>query len=387
MDCDVIIVGGGPAGLAFARSVAGCGLEVVLVERQPAEKLARPRYDGREIALTHGSVSILKRLGVWERLPAEDVAPLVAARVIDGFSPFALEFDPEGEGQLGWLVSNHRIREALWQVTTGQPGLRTVTGAAVDYARTGAGAAEVLLSSGERLRAKLLVAADSRLSPVREHLGIAAEVNRLGRSMLVCRVQHEKPHAGVATEWFGRRQTLALLPLNGNQSSVALTLPEGEIARINAMADGALGEELTRRSAGRLGQMRVTSPRAAYPLITTWSRHFAAARAALIGDAAVGMHPVTAHGFNLGLSGQALLARLVADAVRGGRDPGSEGVLRSYEAGHRMAARPLYAATNMIVKLYTDERLAARAARGAALRIGARMPLFRSGVRAMLTAN
>ncbi|MDG2532174.1 5-demethoxyubiquinol-8 5-hydroxylase UbiM [Sphingomonas sp. HITSZ_GF] len=388
MQYDVIIVGGGPAGLAFARSLDDMGLETLLVERQPHAALADPAYDGREIALTHGSRAILERLGAWQRLPESRISPLQAARVRNGRSAFALDFEPGPNGEaLGWLVPNHLIRRALFETIADQPGLRLACGSSLVSARADRRFAEVSLSTGERVRGRLLVAADSRFSPVREALGISAEVNRLGSAMLVCRVSHPKPHGQVATEWFGHGQTMALLPLNGGMSSVVLTLPEREIAVLATMCDTALGVELTRRSANLLGPMEVAGSRHVYPLATTWAKHFGTHRAALIGDAAVGMHPVTAHGFNLGLSGQALLAAEVGEAVRRGRDPGGDPVIRAYEEGHRAAARPLYLGTNFLVTLYTDERPIARAVRHAGLRIGARLPVFRSGVRSMLMAR
>lgn len=385
MDCDIVIIGGGPAGLAFARSLAGSGLDIVLVEQQPAEQLASPGYDGREIALTWHSVGILRDLGVWAMLPDADRAPLRAARVQNGRSSFALAFDPGEAGQLGWLVSNHRIRQGLWAAVVGQPGLTLLPGTHVTAARTDTARAVVELDSGTTIRARLLVAADSRFSPVRAMLGIGAAVNPVGKSMLVCRVAHERPHRGIATEWFGHDQTVAMLPLNGDNASIALTLPPPAIERLLALDDAALGAELTRRTGGRLGRMVPASTRTAYPLVTTWSHRFTTPRAALIGDAAVGMHPVTAHGFNLGLSGQALLAEQIRRAMAQSGDPGAASALWRYAARHRRTAAPLYAATNALVRLYTDERPAARLARSAALRIGARMPLFRSGVRTMLT--
>ncbi len=386
MDCDVIIVGGGPAGLAFVRSLRDTGLEVLLVERQPRAALAEPAYDGREIALTHGSRAILERMGAWERIP--EIAPLQAARVRNGRSAFALDFDPGHDGQpLGWLAPNHLIRRALFEATQDQPGLRLACGIGLDRARTTRDFAEVTLSTGLTLRGRLLIAADSRMSPLREQLGIAAEVNRLGRSMLVCRVSHDKWHEQVATEWFGHGQTIALLPLNNGMTSVVLTLSEREIARLATQPDAALAKELTRRSAGMLGLLEVAGSRHVYPLVTTWAKHFGARRAALIGDAAVGMHPVTAHGFNLGLSGQDLLAAEIREALRHGRDIAGEQVIRSYEEGHRAAARPLWLGTNLLVTLYTDERPLARMMRHTGLRLGARLPIFRTRVRNMLMAR
>nr|WP_315383252.1 5-demethoxyubiquinol-8 5-hydroxylase UbiM [uncultured Sphingomonas sp.] len=389
MDCDVVIVGGGPAGLAFARSLEDSGLSIVLLERAPLEALASPRFDGREIALTHGSKRILEALGAWERLPADEIAPMHAAKVLNGDSPFALNFTAGGgaDDQLGYLVPNHRIRAALYNAVKDQPGLRLVTGAEVVHARSGATGprAEVLLSSGEVVRARLLVVADSRLSKTREALGIDTDINPLGRSMMVVRVRHELPHGATALEWFDHRQTLALLPLGGNRAGAVLTLPEDAVRRVAAFDDAALGRDLTRRFRQRLGRMEVVSDRNVYPLVTTWAHQFVTGRAALIGDAAVGMHPVTAHGFNLGLSGQALLAAEVRDAVRRGMDPALPAVLRRFENGHRAACKPLYTGTNLLVRLFTDERLPARAMRHAVLRLGAGLPFVRPTVRAMLT--
>lgn len=386
-DCDIVIVGGGPAGLAFARSLAGSGLAVALVEAQSATALAAPAYDGREIALTWRSVAILRDLGIWSMLPAADVAPLRAARVQNGASSFALDFEPGEAGQLGWLVSNHRIRAALWAAVGGQAGLTLHTGRRVVAAQAERRGAQVQLDDGTRIAARLLVAADSRFSPVRTMLGIAAALHPLDRSMLLCRVAHDLPHGAVATEWFGLDQTVAMLPLNDQQTSIALTLPTAAIAALAQCDDAALAAELTRRTDRRLGELRLTSTRHVYPLVTAWAHRFVGPGCALIGDAAVGMHPVTAHGFNLGLSGQALLAQQVLRAVRRRRSPGAAPALWQYEAGHRAAAAPLFAATNALVRLYTDPRPAARVARDAVLRIGARMPGVQAGVRSMLTRS
>lgn len=383
---DIVIVGGGPVGLAFARSLDGTGLNIAVIERQPLAALADPAPDGREIALTHRSIGILKALGAWQRIDPAEIFPLREAQVFDGGSPLALSFDTNGSGEdrLGNLVSNHLIRRALFQSVEHQPHLALVTGAAVAELRRTRGAMEVTLSDGRILRARLLVAADSRFSGVRDRLGIEAEINRLDRTMMCCRVTHEFEHRGIATEWFGHGQTLAMLPLGGRMSSAVLTLPPQEIDRLMALDEAALGAELTRRFEGRLGVMQVAARPHAYPLATTWSRDFAAPRAALIGDAAVGMHPVTAHGFNLGLQGQATLARLVAQAAAQRRNIAAPLLLRRYETAHRLAARPLYAATNLLVRLYTDERPMARLARKATLFAGARLPLVRGSVSRLL---
>ncbi|EGD59198.1 hypothetical protein Y88_1260 [Novosphingobium nitrogenifigens DSM 19370] len=383
---DVIVVGAGPAGLAFARALAGTGLSLAVVERQTRESLENAAFDGREIALTHRSVAHLRDLGAWDRIDPAEVAPLREARVFNGRSPLALSFDTAGTDadRLGTLIPNHCIRRALFAATKDQPGFTLVDGATVKAAGTDRKGAWVELSDGSRLEGRLLIAADSRFSAIRDQLGIGARINRLGKSMMVCRVTHEGDHEGVATEWFDHGQTFAMLPLNGHMSSAVLTLPSHEIDRIAALPRDALGQELTRRYHRRLGAMQVVADPQVYPLAVTWSRHFAATRAALIGDAAVGMHPVTAHGFNLGLAGAVRLAALIRQAAARGRDIGSSLLLRRYEAGHRLASRPVYDATAMIVGLYTAEDPAARLARHVTLKAAARLPYIRHGVRQLL---
>jgi ubiquinone biosynthesis UbiH/UbiF/VisC/COQ6 family hydroxylase len=384
MDSDIVIAGAGPAGLAFARSLAGSGLSVALVERQSLPALDEPQSDGREIALTHRSVAILRDLGAWAYLDPADIAPLRGARVQNGGSPFALAFDPEEEdGELGQLVSNHHIRRALFRSVVEQPLLHFLSGTVMS-AKADRSGVTVQLADGRHWRSRLLVAADSRFSAVRTQLGIAAEINRLDRSMMVCRVEHERDHAGLATEWFAYGQTMAMLPLDGRLSSAVLTASTDEIAMLASLDRETLGREMTRRYASRLGDMRVVDGPHVYPLATTWARHFAATRAALIGDAAVGMHPVTAHGFNLGLRGQATLAALIRDAHAHGRDIASLWLLRRYEAAHRLASRPLYTGTNLLVKLYTDERPRAWLARHMVLRAGQRLPLVRKNITQLL---
>jgi 2-polyprenyl-6-methoxyphenol hydroxylase-like FAD-dependent oxidoreductase len=175
-----------------------------------------------------------------------------------------------------------------------------------------------------------------------------------------------------------------MLPLNGRMSSAAVTLTLEEAKRLQALSSEALGTELTARYRCRLGSMRVASSVHVYPLVTTYSDRFAIEGAALVGDTAVGMHPVTAHGFNLGILSASSLATEIIGARRRGEDWANLSVLRRYEARHRRESLPIYRGTNMIHRLYSDERPPARLARHAAIRIGRRLPFVRSAVTSML---
>lgn len=387
MNVDVAIVGAGPAGLCFARSLAGSGLSVAIVERQPLAAIAEPAFDGREIALTHASRAILERLGLWRRFDPDEVSELREAKVTDGDMHEGLRVGA-GDGcgaQLGWLVPNHLIRRAVHELVAGQAGVELLAGRMLQgVARDGDGVA-LSLDGDDRLRARLLVAADSRFSQVRRMLGIGARSYDHGMRMLVCRVAHELPHHHVAWEWFDYGHTLALLPLNGNRSSVVLTLAPERMREVEAMDDAAFAADVQRRLRDRLGAVATVGTRHVYPLVSVYADRFVAPRAALVGDAAVGMHPVTAHGFNLGLQGQATLAEAVLRAHGEGRDIGSEAVLARYQRAHRAAAWPIYAGTRLVTRLFTAETPAARTLRSATLRIANRLPPIRRAIAGHLT--
>jgi len=386
---DVVVAGAGPAGLCFARSLAGSGLQVALVEQQPRAALAEAAFDGREIALTHASRQILQRLGIWDRLDPAQISALRDAKVMDGGSPFALTFAAHQRDtqDLGWLVPNHLIRRAAWDSVQGQPGLELLDRCSVQQVNPGPQRSVVTLSDGRQLAASLVVAADSRFSSTRRLLGIGARLRDFGKSMLVCRMQIEVPHQHTAWEWFGYGRTMALLPLNGNQASAVITLPPRRIEALMGQDPDSFGRSISALFEHRLGAMQPVAPPLAYPLVGVYASAFAGDRCALIGDAAVGMHPVTAHGFNLGLLSQDRLARTLRTARQRGRDIAAPAGLAAYERAHRLASRPLYEATNAIATLYTDDRLPARLLRRAGLRLAHGVAPFRQLIAAQLTAR
>ena len=402
MDYDILISGAGPAGLCLAGSLSGHSLRVGVVEQQPLAAIENPAYDGREIALTQQSAQMLRDLGLWDRIVADEpsaCSPLRDAQVLNGPSPFAMVIDHQlsQHSELGWLVSNHLIRRAAFQeLRAAQHKNQDITllaGEQVARAHTDASAAHVTLASGKQLRARLLVAADSRFSATRRALGIGADMHDFGRSMLLCTMAHALPHQHVAWEWFGYGQTLALLPMNddpttgAHRSCVVLTLPHHTLEALQDMDETAFGLELTRRFDQRLGAMQLVSTRHLYPLVGVRPHRLVAPRFACVGDAAVGMHPVTAHGFNFGLRGITTLAGELRAAHAAGQDIAAPELLARYERAHRRATLPLYLATTFIARLYTTDHPPARLLRDAALRLAQNFPPFKRMVAATLSGR
>lgn len=384
MNPHIIIIGAGPTGLCLARALAQRGWNVEIVERQPIDAIAAPAFDGREIALTHRSLRLLEALDAWRHIPHDEIAPLRRARVMDGsggdFEVDGHAFDREA---LGMLVPNRCIRAAAWATVASHPRVRVRAGARIEAIGGDAERAWVRLAEGETLHAPLLVAADSRHSEARRAMGIAADMHDFASTMLVCRVAHAERHNGIAWEWFGHGQTRAMLPLREHLASLVLTVRGTEAQRLERLPADAFVRELEARFEGRLGAMELASTRHAYPLVATWARRFVGRRFALVGDAAVGMHPVTAHGFNLGLAGVESLAQAIGGAGAE-RDPGEPARLARFERDHRRRSRALYLGTCAVVRLFTDDSRAVQPLRRAIMQAWRHVPPLRRALAAGL---
>ncbi|MCA8932807.1 MAG: 5-demethoxyubiquinol-8 5-hydroxylase UbiM [Rhodospirillaceae bacterium] len=375
MGTDIVIIGAGPAGLSFARALNGSGLAITLIDRQDEAALADPPYDGREIALTHHSRRLMVRHGLWQHVPEEHISLIRHARVLNGKSGYSLHFDHREAGRetLGFMISNHRIRKAAYDAVKEMEGVTLLTGASVVDVRTDSAEGMVTLGDGTTLTAPLVVAADSRFSASRRMMGIPASMLDFGRTCIVCRMTAEKPHGDTALECFHYGRTLAILPLPDNEVSIVITVGSDQDKTVLDQPEAEFNADIMRRTGHRFGEMRLVSERFAYPLVAVHANRFHTRRYALVGDAAVGMHPVTAHGFNLGLRGADILAEELLAARRTGGDIGAAGPLARYSSRHSQRTLPLYHGTNAIVRLYTQETLPAKLARAVLLRLGSRV--------------
>ncbi|MDO4998322.1 MAG: 5-demethoxyubiquinol-8 5-hydroxylase UbiM [Neisseria sp.] len=388
---DIIIVGAGPAGLSFARRLANAPLSITIIEKSPLESITQPAYDGREIALTHRSKEIMEQLGMWQRVPADEIYQLKDAKVWDGDSSYQLHFPQPTHARggatdrLGNLISNHNIRQAAYDAVCEQDNVTLLCGTGVQTAKTSDEEATVVLDNGQVLRSRLLVCADSRFSQTRRQIGIAADMHDFGRTVIVCRFRHEISNEHTAVEFFQYGRTLALLPLEEHLTNCVITIDADKAPALLALSDEDFAADIEQQLKGLLGKMEKADSVHTYPLVGVHANTFCTTRAALIGDAAVGMHPVTAHGFNLGLESADILGSLIEEAVRDCQDIGSKSLLERYNAKHQLNTRPLYHGTNAMVKLFTNESTPAKLLRSAVVRISNNLPPLKKWITHQLT--
>ena len=393
MQTDIVVVGAGPAGLSLVRALSGSGLTVAVVERQAYASIAKPAYDGREIALTHRSQALMQQYGLWQHLPEDEIYPLRDAKVVSGASDFTLHFpQPKADAgliaeQLGFLVSNHNIRQAAFNEAEPVANVAWMTGVSVEHIQVDDGEATVQLSDGRHIHTRLVIAADSRFSNTRRQLGISADSHDYGRTVLVFRTEHEISNEHTAFECFHYGRTLALLPLQTHLTNCVVTADHQSAKRLLALSPADLARDIERQLNLRLGHMQVVSEVHQYPLVGVHARHFQAKRGALIGDAAVGMHPVTAHGFNLGLESACSLAELLQQAAAKQQDIAAPSLLQWYEMKHMLRTRPLYHGTHAMVSLFTNDAAPAKLLRHAVLRLSNGLPPLKKAIAMQLTGK
>jgi 2-octaprenyl-6-methoxyphenol hydroxylase len=360
-DSDILIVGGGLNGPALALALAQNGFTVTLIDALKSETRADPDFDGRAYALAISSRRLLAAIGVWGRVAAE-AQPMREIKVTDGRagegpSPWMLHFDHAEieEGPMGHLVEDRHLRRAFLDAMDNEPGITQLSGETVSAQDAGPGGVTVTLGSGWVLAGTLLIGCDGRTSGTAVRAGIKRTGWGYGQTAIVCAVAHEKPHDGIAHQFFMPHGPLAILPLTDNRSSIVWSETDARASEIMAMDDAEFLEALRPAFGSFLGAISLLGARSSYPLGLTLANSLVAPRVALVGDAAHGVHPIAGQGLNAGLRDVASLTDVLTDGRRRGEDVGSAQVLDRYQEWRRFDATALAIATDTFNRLFSND--------------------------------
>ena len=355
---DIVIVGGGVVGASLACALKDSGLSIALMDAQsPAKFDPKSEVDLRVFALSYASRRILQAVGAWETVAAARVSPYREMQVWDAGGKGSIHFDSAdlGEPELGYIVENSLLQHALWKQLVGKPHVTLLHPAKPESLTLGDESAILSLDLGGRLKARLVVAADGAASATRDLAGIGVVRESYGQRAVVAHVQTERPHQATAWQRFLATGPLAFLPLSDGRVSVVWSADEAEAERILALDDAGFCAALTRASEARLGEVRSTTRRAAFPLQRLRAEQYVSGRFALVGDAAHAVHPLAGQGVNLGLLDAAALAEVITDAHTIGRDIGDLGVLRRYERWRKGDNLAMVFALDGFKRLFSNE--------------------------------
>jgi 2-octaprenyl-6-methoxyphenol hydroxylase len=335
---DIVISGGGVAGLTAAAAFGTAGFSVVCVEPSaPVTTGDSPGADLRTTAFLQPARDLLEAAGLWARL-APEATPLEVMRIVDaggpaGSVPVTRDFEASdlGDAPFGWNLRNWVLRREMMGRLAELPNVRFMPG--VGFAGMLAREAEaiVTLTDGSRIAARLVVAADGRHSPVREAAGIAVRTTRYGQKALSFAVTHDLPHQNVSTEIHKQGGPFTLVPLpdhDGKPCSAVVWMTDGptalHLASLNPMDFSAAATE---RSAGLYGPLTLVAGPQVWPIISQIATRLNGPRTALMGEAAHVMPPIGAQGLNMSLADLACLRDL---AVAAPTDLGSRAMLDRY---------------------------------------------------------
>ena len=341
---DILISGGGVAGLTAACALGSAGFRVICVDPTPPVTESNAEgADLRTTAFLQPSIPVLEAAGLWSRLEPH-AAALQVMRIIDAGGPepearLTKEFDAAeiSDAPFGWNLPNWLLRREMVARIAELPNVNFRPGTGFARMLTRQTEALATLTDGTQIAAKLVIGADGRSSPVREAVGIAAKTTRYGQKALAFAVTHDLPHQNVSTEVHRKGGPFTLVPLpdrDGRPASAVVWMETGpEIARLAALPVPEFEAEMTARSSGILGPLTLLTRRSIWPIISQIADRLSGPRTVLMAEAAHVVPPIGAQGLNMSLADLAALLDLVE---KHRDDPGQPAVTDTFHRSRHL---------------------------------------------------
>lgn len=373
----MVIAGGGPVGLALACACSD--FDVTLIEASAARATPLPEdFDLRVYSVSPGSRNLLRDSGAWSRIDAKRIVA-VRSMEIFGDQDAKLTFTARPGGALAWVVEAGRLAAALESQALSLSHVTIARGHQAVAAGASAAGGWVELEGGKRCEGSLIVGADGSDSKLRSLLGIAFEELPFGESAIVANFDTQRDHGGIARQWFRVDGVLAWLPLPGKRISIVWSAPRDHADEIAILEPAAFAARV--RDAGRstLGDLRLVSSVARFPLRSIRVPHPVMPGAALVGDAAHAVHPLAGQGVNLGFQDARALGEALAQRSALER-PGDMRVLRRYARARCEDVAAMQFVTHGLDRLFAADGAGVRRIRNLGLGIVASQPWAKSAL-------
>ena len=368
--------------MTLALAAARKGMSSHVIDRADPAELTAEGFDDRATAISTASWHLFENIGIADGLEqfACDIASIA---VTDQNKPGRLDFQPGADGgTLGRMFPNRRLRLALFEAAAKESLINWVAKATVTERQRSEYGVAAVLADGQKLKGRLMIAAEGRQSPTRDQAGIALAKWDYHHRAIIAGLTHEKPHGNVAWEIFYPAGPFALLPLNNDadgthRSSLVWTVSEADGAGVMKLGDRAFLAEVEKRMGGVLGKVLSVGHRSSWPLGFHHTARITAERLALVGDSAHGIHPIAGQGLNLGLRDVGALVEVLADGARLGLDPGDPELLKRYETWRGLDSFMVALATDGLTRLFGVPGKTASAVRRIGMAAVQRTPMLK----------
>jgi 2-octaprenyl-6-methoxyphenol hydroxylase len=372
---DLVIVGGGHSGLLLALALERYGLEPTVIDADPVEPVLNAPFDGRALALMQGSKQVFDALGLWPDF-ADLATPIHGVRVEDDGTGGKITYDAQAVDNeaFGYGIETRSLRARLLELVQARTKIRHLGGVRLDALSRRSDGLTLTLADGRQLSTPLAIGADGRRSSLRRLSGIGTDRMDYRQTAMTFAFRHAEPHEHLVREFMGPAGPLALLPIGDGVCSVTWIEEPDLASRLVAAASSDLLNALKVRQKNTLSPIEILGKPSAFPLSAETARTYAAPRIALVGDAAHGLHPIHAQGWNLGVRDVAALAEVLVAAKGQHQDIGRSDTLQRYARWRQGDAQTILGLTDGLNRLFSTDFAPARLARRTGLAVLDNLP-------------